>query len=58
MEPKKRGRKKLDENDKVMLASVYLKKEDKQKIIEVYGSVTNAIKEEVLKKLNAEKANI
>ena len=58
MEPKKRGRKKLDENDKVILASVYLKKEDKQKIIEVYGSVTNAIKEEVLKKLNAEKANI
>ena len=58
MEPKKRGRKKLDENDKVMLVSVYLKKEDKQKIVEVYGSVTNAIKEEVLKKLNAEKANI
>ncbi len=49
--PKKRGRKKLDENEKVILVSVYLKKAEKQAIIEKYKSVTNAVREEVLPKL-------
>lgn len=51
MEAKKRGRKPLKEGDKVMLVSVYLKKEDKDAIVAKYGSVTNAIKEEVLPRL-------
>lgn len=57
METKKRGRKPLKEGDKVMLVSVYLKKEDKEAIVAKYGSVTNAIKEEVLPRL-PKKANI
>jgi hypothetical protein len=55
MEKKKRGRKPLSENDKVMLVSVYIKKEDKIKIVEKYGSVTMAIKEEIIPKLNTPK---
>lgn len=59
MEAKKRGRKPLKEGDKVMLVSVYLKKEDKEAIVAKYGSVTNAIKEEVLPRLVLpQKANI
>lgn len=54
---KKRGRKPLDKEEKVILVSVYLKKADKEKIVEKYGSVTNAVKEEVLPKLVKE-ANI
>lgn len=50
-EVKKRGRKKLNEEEKVVLVSVYLKKADKKFIVEKYGSVTNAVKEEVLPKL-------
>lgn len=50
-EVKKRGRKKLNEEEKVVLVSVYLKKADKKLIVEKYGSVTNAVKEEVLPKL-------
>ncbi len=50
-ETKKRGRKKLGEDEKVILVSVYLKKADKKLIVEKYGSVTNAVKEEVLPKL-------
>lgn len=57
MEAKKRGRKPLKEGDKVTLVSVYLKKEDKEAIVAKYGSVTNAIKEEVLPRL-PKKANI
>lgn len=55
MEKNKRGRKPLSENDKVMLVSVYIKKEDKIKIVEKYGSVTTAIKEEIIPKLNTPK---
>lgn len=51
MEAKKKGRKPLKEGDKVMLVSVYLKKEDKEAIVAKYGSVTNSIKEEVLPRL-------
>lgn len=59
METKKKGRKPLKEGDKVMLVSVYLKKEDKEAVVAKYGSVTNAIKEEVLPRLNLPKnANI
>ena len=54
--PKKRGRKPLGD-EKVILVSVYLKKEEKQKIVEKYGSVTNAVREEILPKLVKE-ANI
>lgn len=50
-EIKKRGRKKLNEEEKVVLVSVYLKKADKKSIVERYGSVTNAVKQEVLPKL-------
>jgi hypothetical protein len=50
-EAKKRGRKKLNEEEKVVLVSVYLKKADKKLIVETYGSVTNAVKQEVLPKL-------
>lgn len=50
MEAKKRGRKPLGD-EKVILVSVYLKKTDKKKIVEKYGSVTNALKEEVIPKL-------
>lgn len=50
-EVKKRGRKKLNEEEKVVLVSVYLKKADKKLIVETYGSVTNAVKQEVLLKL-------
>jgi hypothetical protein len=55
MEKKKCGRKPMAENEKVMLISVYLKKEDKLKIVEKYGSVTNALKEEVLPRINSPK---
>ena len=59
MEAKKRGRKPLKEGDKVTLVSVYLKKEDKEAIVAKYGSVTIAIKEEVLPRLVLpQKANI
>jgi len=54
---KKRGRKPLDKEEKAILVSVYLKKGDKEKIVEIYGSVTNAIKQEILPKLIKE-ANI
>jgi len=54
--PKKRGRKPLGDK-KLILVSVYLKKEEKQKIVEKYGSVTNAVREEILPKLVKE-ANI
>jgi hypothetical protein len=50
-EAKKRGRKKIGEEEKVILVSVYLKRADKKLIVEKYGSVTNAVKEEVLPKL-------
>jgi hypothetical protein len=59
MEQKKRGRKPIDQNEKVMLVSVYLKKEDKDAIVAKYKSVTNAIKEEVIPRLPLpKKANI
>ncbi len=59
METKKKGRKPLKEGDKVTLVSVYLKKEDKEAVVAKYGSVTNAIKEEVLPRLDPPKnANI
>ncbi len=59
MEAKKKGRKPLKEGDKVMLVSVYLKKEDKEAVVAKYGSVTNAIKEEVLPRIDSPKnANI
>jgi|694.fasta_scaffold104531_2 hypothetical protein len=51
-EVKKRGRKKINEEEKVILVSVYLKKSDKKLIVDAYGSVTNAVKQEVLSKLN------
>jgi len=54
--PKKRGRKPLGD-EKLILISVYLKKEEKQKIVEKYGSVTNAVRKEILPKLVKE-ANI
>lgn len=50
-ETKKRGRKKIGEEEKVILVSVYLKRADKKLIVEKYGSVTNAVKEEILPKL-------
>lgn len=50
-QPKKRGRKPLGD-EKVILVSVYLKKTDKKLIVEKYGSVTNAVREEVLPKLS------
>jgi hypothetical protein len=50
-EAKKRGRKKIGEEEKVILVSVYLKRADKKLIVEKYGSVTNAVKEEILPKL-------
>tara|TARA_R110000868_G_C10394519_1_gene720696 strand:- start:36 stop:209 length:174 start_codon:yes stop_codon:yes gene_type:complete len=51
MEAKKKGRKPLKEGEKVMLVSVYLKKEDKEAIVAKYGSVTNSVKQEVLPRL-------
>ena len=57
METKKKGRKPLKEGEKVMLVSVYLKKEDKEAIVAKYGSVTNSVREEVLPKLS-KKENI
>jgi len=57
MEAKKKGRKPLKEGEKVMLVSVYLKKEDKEAIVAKYGSVTNSVREEVLPKLS-KKENI
>lgn len=50
-EARKRGRKKIGEEEKVILVSVYLKRADKKLIVEKYGSVTNAVKEEILPKL-------
>jgi hypothetical protein len=52
MEAKKKGRKPLKEGEKVMLVSVYLKKEDKEAIVAKYGSVTNSVREEVLPRLS------
>ena len=43
--------KKIGEEEKVILVSVYLKRADKKLIVEKYGSVTNAVKEEILPKL-------
>jgi hypothetical protein len=57
MEAKKKGRKPLKEGEKVMLVSVYLKKEDKEAIVAKYGSVTNSVREEVLPRLS-KKENI
>lgn len=55
MEQKKRGRKKLEPNQKVVLVSVYLKQEEKDAIIKEYGSVTKAVREEVVQKLQTPK---
>ena len=57
MEPKKRGRKPKTEDEKVILVSVYIKKSEKELIVEKYGSVTKAVKKEIFPKLLKE-ANI
>lgn len=56
MPPKKRGRKPLGK-EKLLLTSVYLREYEKQAIIEQYGSVTEAIRQEVLPKLE-KRANL
>jgi hypothetical protein len=55
MELKKRGRKKLEPAQKVVMVSVYLKQGEKEAIIAKYGSVTNAVREEVVPKLETPK---
>jgi len=55
METKKRGRKKLEPAQKVTMVSVYLKQEEKEAIVTKYGSVTNAVREEVVPKLETPK---
>lgn len=58
-EQKRRGRKKLEPGKKVVLVSVYIKQSEKEAIIEKYGSVTNALREEVLQKIeNPKLANL
>lgn len=52
---KKRGRKPLEKGQKVILVSVYLKQEEKDAIVAKYGSVTNAVREEVVPKISPEK---
>ncbi len=52
---KKRGRKPLEKGQKVIMVSVYLKQEEKEAIVAKYGSVTNAVREEVLQKLETPK---
>lgn len=49
--PKKKGRKPIDKDQKVLMVSAYLKKADKDAIISKYGSLTLAIKEEILPRL-------
>lgn len=48
MEKLKPGRKTIPEADKKKLASVYLTDAEKKAIIEKYGSVTAAVKKEIL----------
>lgn len=52
---KKRGRKPLEKGQKVILVSVYLKQSEKDAIVAKYGSVTNAVREEVIPKISPEK---
>lgn len=49
MTTKKRGRKPIPTSEKVKLCSVYLRDEDKKAIIKQYGSITKAIKSQILK---------
>lgn len=55
-EQKKRGRKPLGK-EKLLLTSAYLRQYEKEAIIEKYGSVTEAIRQEVLPKLD-KRANL
>jgi hypothetical protein len=55
MEAKKRGRKKLEPAQKVTMVSVYLRQCEKEAIVAKYGSVTNAVREEVVQKLETPK---
>lgn len=47
----KRGRTKLPENQKKRLVSAYLTDQEKNLILIKYGSLTNAVKGEILPKL-------
>lgn len=45
------GRPKLKDSDKVKVCSAYLKKKENRAIVKHYGSLTNAIRLEVLPKV-------
>ena len=52
METKKRGRKPKPAHLKVQMVSVYLTKEQKELIIKEFGGVTEAIKIQILAKMD------
>ena len=47
---KKAGRPKVKDSEKVKVVSAYLKKKEEKAVIDQYGSITDAIREEVLPK--------
>lgn len=50
-----RGRKKIDPSLRVKACTIYIKDGERNAIIEKYGSITNAVREEVLQKLETTK---
>lgn len=56
METKKRGRKPKPAHLKVQMVSAYLTREQKELIVKEFGSVTDAIKSEILSQLYAKYA--
>ena len=51
MEKLKVGRKRIPDEEKKRLASVYVTLAEKKKIVEKYGSLTAAVKSEILPKI-------
>lgn len=51
MELKKRGRKKIEDKLKVKPVAAYIKTEEVEAIEQKYGSVTKAVRKEILSKL-------
>jgi hypothetical protein len=53
----KRGRTKVPENQRKRLVSAYLTDDEKNLILAKYGSLTNAVREEILPKLTPKPQN-
>lgn len=53
MEKLKPGRKPLPEDQKKVLVSAYMTKEHKSLIVNKYGSLSNAVVQEILSKIHA-----